>query len=241
MDQKGQNSFMRTLNNNSVMGELAPGSVLPPPSGTAFERSLERLVGRGAATRIITKAGVHGAYHMSCRELAEVAAIPMRAAERVTAAREFAFAQDAEDAPVVRTPFVATAHLPPELATLEIEVLLGLVMGSRYELKATVLLSKGSASSTSFCMKDVFVPLIRMNAFAFVLCHNHPSKTPTPSEDDILMTNRVAEVGDIVGVPLLDHLIVAGAEVLSFSALGLLPDPDKDDEPPSHRRPRRRR
>jgi DNA repair protein RadC len=71
--------------------------------------------------------------------------------------------------------------------------------------------------------KDIFVPLVRLGASAFVLAHNHPSGAVDPSEDDIRITNTVVELGEKLGIPLLDHLIVGANDVLSFVEIGIMP------------------
>ena len=71
---------------------------------------------------------------------------------------------------------------------------------------------------------DLFRPLIRAGAHGFLLCHNHPSGDPNPSAEDVAMTRAVAEVSDIVGIPLLDHIIVGarGGGWTSLLELGLI-------------------
>jgi DNA repair protein RadC len=56
--------------------------------------------------------------------------------------------------------------------------------------------------------RDVFRPLIQMGAVAVIFVHNHPSGDPTPSRADIDITSRLREVGDLVGIPVLDHVII---------------------------------
>jgi DNA repair protein RadC len=52
--------------------------------------------------------------------------------------------------------------------------------------------------------------------------HNHPSGDPNPSAEDVSLTRRLVAVGDLVGIPVIDHVVVAGATFVSLSEKGLL-------------------
>lgn len=67
----------------------------------------------------------------------------------------------------------------------------------------------GSATATLVHPREVFRRLIMMGAVAFIAWHTHPSGESTPSREDIELTYRLADSGDIIGIPLLDHLIVS--------------------------------
>ncbi len=84
--------------------------------------------------------------------------------------------------------------------------------------------SVGSLSSSSVHPREVFRPAIGLAASAIVLVHNHPSGDPTPSVEDHQVTVRLAEVGALVSIQLLDHVIVATEGYRSFRDEGWLPD-----------------
>ena len=64
--------------------------------------------------------------------------------------------------------------------------------------------------------REVFRPAIADAANCFICVHNHPSGDPTPSEQDIQVTERLEKVAEIIGIPLIDHIIVAGDKALSI-------------------------
>ena len=68
--------------------------------------------------------------------------------------------------------------------------------------------ARGCLTGVEVHPREVFRPLIRQAAAAAVVAHNHPSGDPTPSPEDILLTERLREVGELVGVPILDHVII---------------------------------
>ena len=70
--------------------------------------------------------------------------------------------------------------------------------------------------------REVFAPAIRRGAAAVVVAHNHPSGDPTPSAQDIEVTQRLLEASNIIGIKLLDHVIVGQGRNISMKAEGYL-------------------
>ncbi len=90
------------------------------------------------------------------------------------------------------------------------EVLLALALDGKNRVLAEVVVAEGGAHGVSLRPRDVLRPLLRIGASAFILVHNHPSGDPTPSEGDLLLTRALEECATAVGVPLVDHVIIAG-------------------------------
>lgn len=82
--------------------------------------------------------------------------------------------------------------------------------------------ARGSATAVEVHPREVLGPLIRHGAVAAVVAHNHPSGDVLPSADDRTLTERLRAACELVGIPLLDHLIVAGSDYLSFADRGWL-------------------
>ena len=70
-------------------------------------------------------------------------------------------------------------------------------------------IARGTVIGVEVHPREIFRPLIRMNAAGGVLVHNHPSGDPTPSPEDIHLTRRMREVGHLMGIPIIDHVVVA--------------------------------
>lgn len=81
--------------------------------------------------------------------------------------------------------------------------------------------SVGSLNQSVVHPREVFKTALLSSAAALILVHNHPTGDPTPSNEDIQITRRLKEVGEIIGVKLLDHIIV-GDSYISLSGQGLL-------------------
>jgi len=82
--------------------------------------------------------------------------------------------------------------------------------------------SVGSLNQSVVHPREVFKSAILSSAAAIILLHNHPSGDPTPSQEDMAITKRLSEVGDLIGIRILDHVIVGDGKYLSFAERGML-------------------
>ena len=119
-------------------------------------------------------------------------------------------------------PRIAAATLAPLLANEAVEVFAVACLSTKHRLLAWHVLSRGTRSSTSISLPDVFVPAcLTPGTTALLVVHNHPSGDPTPSPDDARLTLRLAQAADVLDLPLLDHLIVADSgRYFSFREAG---------------------
>ena len=99
-------------------------------------------------------------------------------------------------------------------------VVLSLDTGQRLITKRIVFI--GTVDSVLAHPREVFAGAIADLAASIVVAHNHPSGDPTPSKQDITMTQQLVAAGQILGVRLQDHIIVAGEEHFSFCTEGML-------------------
>ncbi len=106
----------------------------------------------------------------------------------------------------------------PRLAALEHEEVWLLCLDGRSGLKASVRVAQGGLHGCALTARDVLAPAIKNGAAAILLIHNHPSGDPQPSPDDVHMTQHVAKCADLIGIPLLDHVVVARAGARSIMA-----------------------
>lgn len=89
-------------------------------------------------------------------------------------------------------------------------------LNAKCEIQAVHLVSIGSIDTSVVHPREVFKAAILNNAHSILVAHNHPSDNLEPSRADINITKRLKETGDIIGIPLLDHLIV-GSDGRYFS------------------------
>lgn len=110
------------------------------------------------------------------------------------------------------------------LGDLDHEVVLAVAVDGQNRVLGEFQVARGGRHGAAVTAADVLRPVIRAAASAFMLVHNHPSGDPTPSADDVQMTKALRDAGLVVGVPLLDHIVVAarGGGFVSLSERGVL-------------------
>lgn len=110
----------------------------------------------------------------------------------------------------------------PRLALLSHEEVWLLCLDGRNGLVAARCVARGGMHGCALTPRDVLRPALREAASAIVLLHNHPSGDPTPSEEDLHMTRQLAAACGSVGLPLLDHVVVARTGAASLLELGAI-------------------
>ena len=123
---------------------------------------------------------------------------------------------------VLSSPQVVREFLRVRLGGLEHEVFSVLMLDAQHRLLEYVELFRGTVTQTSVYPREVVKECLARNAAAVVLVHNHPSGVAEPSRADEHLTRTLKCALTLVDVGVLDHLIVAGSEVLSFAERGLI-------------------
>ncbi len=112
--------------------------------------------------------------------------------------------------------------LREELLLADREKLICLHLNVRNMVISYEVVAVGTLTEAPSHPREVFKGALLANADSVILCHNHPSGDPQPSEDDILFTKRLKEAGDILGISLLDHLIFGDNSFVSLRYRGFL-------------------
>jgi DNA repair protein RadC len=102
------------------------------------------------------------------------------------------------------------------------EYFLTLLLDGKNRIIRRVQVSEGSLNQSIVHPREVFIPAVKESAAAIILVHNHPTGDPAPSSEDIAITRRLREAGDIMGIKVLDHIIIGDGEFVSFVERGLL-------------------
>ena len=97
-----------------------------------------------------------------------------------------------------------------------------LCFDAKYQLLSTRIIAQGTVDEVAVYPRQILSLLLRLNAYATVLCHNHPGQIPHPSPQDIALTKTVEQVLQGVGIKLYDHLIVCENQTFSFAKNQLL-------------------
>jgi len=120
------------------------------------------------------------------------------------------------------SPQVVRDFLRIKLGTLEHEVFAIIYLDAQNRVIDYVEMFRGTVSQTSVYPREVVKESLARNSAALILVHNHPSGVAEPSRADEMLTQTLKSALALVDVQVLDHLVVAGASILSFAERGLL-------------------
>lgn len=104
-----------------------------------------------------------------------------------------------------------------DLQNLKQEVLIALYLDVKTCLIAKKQIFKGGLNQSLVHPREVFKYAVKYSAYAIILVHNHPSGDPSPSIEDLEVTNRFKKVGELLQIELLDHIIIANDKYLSIT------------------------
>jgi len=107
--------------------------------------------------------------------------------------------------------------IAPRLVGVPQEVVFAIGVDVRNGLLDVVEIARGGVAHVEVHPREVFRPLIRMAAAGGVLVHNHPSGDPTPSRADRELTRRMREVGRVLGIPIIDHIVIGDGSFRSLA------------------------
>ncbi len=180
----------------------------------SLELSYEIL--RLAQTR---ETGMSGLYHLSVQELmaipgvGKVKAIQLKCIGELSRrmARHRARERLSFDAPAT----IADYYME-EMRHLEQEVLLCMMLDTKNHLLGEKKIFLGTVNASLVSPRELFLEALRFQAVHIILVHNHPSGDPAPSREDVQITQRVRQGGELLGIYLLDHIIIGEHTYISF-------------------------
>jgi len=115
-----------------------------------------------------------------------------------------------------RSSYDVYAHFRERLAGERHEEFYAVLLDNKNRKLKEVLISQGSLTSSIVHPREAYLPVIRESAAGVIFVHNHPSGDPTPSREDLEITRRLREVGQLVGVRVLDHIVIGKGRYVSF-------------------------
>jgi len=175
------------------------------------------------------RGGLYGLTRSTAADLRTVPGVGAARAAQVLAAVELGrrtLMRTHTDRPRLNTPRQLASHLLPQHGARPVEQFGIVLLDTKHRLIQIRLVSSGSLDSTVAHPREVFRDAIAGRAAAIVLFHNHPSGDPRPSADDVALTARLVAAGQVIGIDVLDHLILADQRYYSFAEAGQLPRAD---------------
>ena len=192
------------------------------------------ILGRGVsgesvmvtAQRLLSRFGsLKGLAGASVEELSQVRGIGLAKAAQLKAAFELASRvegySEAGGKMIVKTPEDVVNLVKSRLKSKKKEYFLAILLDTRNQLIKVAEIAIGSLEASIVHPREVFKEAISASAASVLFAHNHPSGVPEASEDDINLTKRLAEAGEIVGIDVLDHIIIGDEKYLSLKREGL--------------------
>lgn len=175
--------------------------------------------------------GVSGLVRCVPAELLEVAGVGEASATAICAAVELARRIGQLEMPFessIRGPEDVRRYLRASMRGRSQEVFVVLGLDARQRVRLVREVALGTTAGVEVQPREVFRPLVRAASHSVLLVHNHPGGELRPSAADLKLTQRLVELGELLGIPVLDHLIVTDEGMCSLAGLGLLPLPREE-------------
>jgi DNA repair protein RadC len=161
----------------------------------------------------------------SCVELQRVKGVGPAKATCIKAALELSNrfqARPLESLTRYTSPTQVFEHLNYEFRDRRKEYFMALLLDGKNRIIKRTQISEGSLNQSIVHPREVFNVAVRESAAAMILLHNHPTGDPTPSPEDLEVTRRLCEAGELMGIKVLDHIIIGDGTFYSFSERGVM-------------------
>ena len=113
-------------------------------------------------------------------------------------------------------PSTVAEYFMEDLRHMQTECILLLMLDNKNRLLCSEIISKGTVNASLLSSREIFTIALKNNAVSILLLHNHPSGDPQPSQQDIVITLKVNEASEMIGIPLLDHIIIGDNTYISL-------------------------
>jgi DNA repair protein RadC len=219
---EGHRARMRQRLLKSGPDSLADHEMLEMILFIALPRRDTKPIARELLTRFRSFGGVIGAPETELRGVEGVGEAGAAAIKLIQAGALRMMRQDLATQPVLSTWDRLTDYLMAAMGHERIEQFRVLFLDGRNKLLADEVQGTGTINHTPAYPREVVRRCLELHATAVVLAHNHPSGEPTPSRDDVLLTNHIVRAAATMGISVHDHIIIGRGKFLSFRAEKLL-------------------
>lgn len=157
-------------------------------------------------------------------ELTKIKGLGQSRARRILVAIELGrrmYAAPAKDIKTINSP-KDVYDLLIDMTLLDREKFVVVMLNTKNHVIAVDTISIGTLNSSLVHPREVFKSAIKRSACSLVLCHNHPSSDPTPSKQDLEITNRLVEAGKLLSIEVVDHVIIGSQSYVSLKERGVI-------------------
>lgn len=189
-------------------------------SGTKNERAVD------VATKVLnssTYKGLNSLHHFTLNELTSIKGIGKVKAIQLQCVAELSRRMaKATNCPGVRltSPERVANYYMEDMRHLTREVVLLIMLDSKSQIIKDMQISSGTVSSSILPQREIYLMALKYEAVSIIILHNHPSGDPSPSKEDIQVTKRLKEAGNLIGIKLMDHIIIGDNKYISLSEQG---------------------
>ena len=204
--------------------ELTETELLAILLGTGGVGEHQNALDRARAL-LVKFGGLKGIDEASVAELTGLKGLGQVKAARIKACMELGRRREdlrCEAGHMMSSPEEVFHHFRTRCVNAKRESFYVVLLNNRNRKIRDVKISEGSLTASVVHPREVFNPVIRESAAGVILVHNHPSGDPSPSREDMELTHRLSQVGEVLGVRVHDHVVVGHDEFFSFNREGLL-------------------
>lgn len=169
--------------------------------------------------------GLNGLYHVTIKELTAIKGIGQVKAIKIKCLAELSMRMAmtaAKKKLQFLNPKSVAEYYMEKLRHEKKEQVLLLFLDHKECLIGEEILSVGTVNASLLSPREVFIRALKLEAVHIMLLHNHPSGDPTPSRQDMVITDEIKEIGKMIDIPLMDHIIIGDNRYMSFREAGLL-------------------
>lgn len=192
-------------------------------TGTKGEDALE------LAKRILSlggnRDGLLGLHHLTLNQLLSVHGIGEVKAVRLKCIAELS-SRIAETRALQRIQFerpqLVAEYYMEQMRHLEYEKIICIMLDNKVRMISEQTISTGTVNKSILSARDIFMKALEQHAVYIMLLHNHPSRDPTPSGEDVTATKQIRAAGNMLQIPLLDHIVIGDGRYISMAEQGML-------------------
>ena len=187
-------------------------------SALEMSRNILRMLGSGGIARLHQVSmenllRIHGIGRVKALQIRCIAELSLRIAQAKIGA---------EDQLIYNNPDVLGSYYMEQMRHESQEIVMVLCLSSKGKLLSRAIISRGGVNSAVLHPREIFVEALAHRAASVILLHNHPSGDPAPSAEDVEITARVQDAGELIGIPLLDHIVIGDRAYVSMRQSRLL-------------------
>jgi DNA repair protein RadC len=182
-------------------------------TGTRGEKSIE------LAKRILSQLPVYDGLlsipHLEMKDLMKMKGIGKVKAIQIKCIGELS-KRIAKETLSMTDPFTIASYYMEEMRHLSNEQLRLILLNTKNKLIREEIVTVGTVNASLISTREILIKALRYEAVYMIIIHNHPSGDPTPSREDIVVTRKLKDAGQLIGIGLLDHIIIGDHRYISF-------------------------